>query len=382
MGRPTGKTRVEAETSRDRHVAEADERARAVPLAAGFDSDATVGALATWWLDHVARHRVRVGTLATYRKQLRVVTDALGSVPVRRLRPEQVTTFVSALSDAGSATRAGNVRSLLSQVLDQAVALGLADANVAKQVQPPRVPRVQRRTLTPDEVGRLVSACDARYAAAVAFCYVQGWRVSEALGLAWQDIDLDAGTVMLRRGATYVDRVGMMLGPTKTPGTVGHQLLGPTVLGLLRRWRGTQDAERVVVGDAWPAVVYDSEPLDLVFTGPAGRVMLRQYVDKAIRAAAVKAGLDPTGLGTHAGRRSVVTNLYASGSLDLDDVARFVGHSDTTTTRGYVQHEGDRPRRVSETAIRLLDPAARTDHNDDADRRDTARARDWRSKRS
>ena len=216
----------------------------------------------------------------------------------------------------------------------------------------------------------------------MAFCYVQGWRVSEALGLAWQDIDLDAGTVMLRRGATYVDRVGMMLGPTKTPGTVGHQLLGPTVLSLLRRWRFMQDAERAVVGDGWPTVVYDSEQLDLVFTAPSGRVVLRQYVDKAIRASAVKAGLDPTGLGTHAGRRSVVTNLYASGSLDLDDVARFVGHSDTTTTRGYVQHEGDRPRRVRETAIRLLDPAARTDHDDDAYERDTATHRRQRTRRS
>jgi hypothetical protein len=51
-----------------------------------------------------------------------------------------------------------------------------------------------------------------------------------------------------------------------------------------------------------------------------------------------------------------VTNLFASGSLDLVDVARFVGHSDTSTTRGYVQHEGDRPGQISERAFELLDP--------------------------
>ena len=151
-----------------------------------------------------------------------------------------------------------------------------------------------------------------------------------------------------------------MLGPTKTPGTAGQQLVGPTVHELLRRWRITQTSERAAVGGAWPSVAFDGEVLDLVFTTLAGRLMLRQYVDKAIRVAAVKAGLDPTGLGTHAGRRSVVTTLYSSGSLDLDDVARFVGHTDSTTTRGYVQHEGDRPRQVSEKAIRLLDPAARS----------------------
>ena len=85
--------------------------------------------------------------------------------------------------------------------------------------------------------------------------------------------------------------------------------------------------------------------------------MLRQHIDRAIRAAAVRAGLDPAGLGAHAGRRSVVTNLYVSGSLDLSDVARFVGHSDVATTRGYVQHEGERPRQVSVKAFQLLDPA-------------------------
>jgi len=53
----------------------------------------------------------------------------------------------------------------------------------------------------------------------------------------------------------------------------------------------------------------------------------------------------------------MVTNLFASGTVDLEDVARFVGHNDVATTRGYVQHEGDRPRQVSERALELLDPA-------------------------
>ena len=56
----------------------------------------------------------------------------------------------------------------------------------------------------------------------------------------------------------------------------------------------------------------------------------------------------------------MVTNLYASGSLDIADVARFVGHTDVATTRGYIQHEGERPRQVSEKAFQLLDPTYRT----------------------
>ena len=70
-------------------------------------------------------------------------------------------------------------------------------------------------------------------------------------------------------------------------------------------------------------------------------------------------GLDPSQFGTHDGRRSVVTNLYASGVFDLEDAARFVGHANVSTTKGYVQTEGERPVMVSQKALELLDPSGR-----------------------
>jgi integrase len=355
-GRPTGRTRAAAEASRDRHVAAELEAGKFAPLSGGFHADTSLTELSRWWLDHVARHRVRVTTWSTYEKQLHVVNERLGEVPVRRLRPEQVAGVIADIANAGSASRARNIRMLLVQLLDEAVNLGLAEDNVARKVRSPRVPKVQRRTLSPAEVARLVSVCDERYVAAVALCFVQGWRVSEALGLAWQDLDLDAGTVRLRRGATYADGIGMVLGAPKTSRTAGRQLLAPTTLTLLAahhdRWQRLR-GERVV---PFPEVSYQGEVLDLVFVNPAGSLMLRQHVDKAIRKAAEAVGLDPSEIGTHTGRRSVVTNLYASGDLDLEDVARFVGHSDVSTTRGYVQSEGERPQMVSRKAFGILDP--------------------------
>jgi Phage integrase family len=149
----------------------------------------------------------------------------------------------------------------------------------------------------------------------------------------------------LRRGATYADRVRVIRGPTQTPWTAGRQLLGPTVVEL-----------RQAAGTAWPEVVHQNEPLDLVFTNPIGRPVQRSHVDRAIRPAAAIIGLDPRRIATHVGCRSVVTNLYASGSFDLADVARFVGHSDVNTTKGDVQSEGERPAIVSQEALELLDP--------------------------
>jgi hypothetical protein len=53
--------------------------------------------------------------------------------------------------------------------------------------------------------------------------------------------------------------------------------------------------------------------------------------------AAKSAGIDPIGLASHIGRRTVVTALYADGGMDLADVARHVGHSNPSTSAGYVR---------------------------------------------
>ena len=62
------------------------------------------------------------------------------------------------------------------------------------------------------------------------------------------------------------------------------------------------------------------------------------------------------GLGTHAGRSTAITVLYAEEGLDLADIARHVGHAAPATTAGYVRHLGRRPTATAEAASRLLDP--------------------------
>ncbi len=56
------------------------------------------------------------------------------------------------------------------------------------------------------------------------------------------------------------------------------------MIGLLAKRREVQDEERVKLGGNWPTVGYDGEHLDLVFTTATGSPMLRQHVDRAIRA--------------------------------------------------------------------------------------------------
>lgn len=97
-GRPTGKTRAAAVTSRDRHIAKAKEDERFTPLAEGFTSESTVADLIDWWLTNVGRHRVRTTTFTTYAKQLSVAADAFGDTSCCSGSPEPAAAYVTNLA--------------------------------------------------------------------------------------------------------------------------------------------------------------------------------------------------------------------------------------------------------------------------------------------
>jgi len=217
-------------------------------------------------------------------------------------------------------------------------------------VKAPRAKRVKAgRALSPDEAKALIlGAQEIRLGAAITLLFCQGWRVSEVLGLAWEDLDLDEGAAQIQRGAAYTQSVGTVLGSTKTSGAEGIHYLAPVSLAHLRRRREAQEAERERVGSEWPTHSFEGRPLSMVSTTLDGRLVNRQTITMGITRAATIAGLDPEGLASHTGRRTVVTALYADGGLDLPDVARHVGHTDPSTTAEYVRSLGRRP---SDTAI-------------------------------
>lgn len=169
----------------------------------------------------------------------------------------------------GEAGPVANARAILRQVLARGVELGVLGTNPVARVKPPRPQRTDAPALTPAEARRLIAAAAPdRLGAAVALLFVQGWRVSEVLGLAWTDLDLEAGTATIRRAAVYVDGVGATLGPPKTEGAQGRHHLAPGVVQALAERRRRQEIEQANAGGAWRTVMYADAPVALVFVHP------------------------------------------------------------------------------------------------------------------
>ena len=358
-------TRAEVEARRDTKLAELAEAPDAVEVGP-LGAEPTIADLCSWWLTYTASAAVRPTTLSSYARQVELITDRVGALPVERLDVATVRVLIAELGAELAPHTVRNVRARLRQIAEEGVTLGYLPTNPVPLVKAPRVDpskgRGPKRVLSAEETRRLVAACDGhRLGAAVALLFLLGNRSSEVLGLAWGDVSLDAGTATIRRGSTYLRGVGQVLDDPKTTSTAGTHHLPPTVVRLLRQRRQVQLVERLEAGPLWERTEYRGELIEPVFTTATGSLVLSQILYKAVRSVAEAAGVDTASLGTHTGRRTVVTALYGSG-LDLDDVARHVGHGSTATTAGYVQSLGTRPERTARIAAELLDPEAGAHH--------------------
>ena len=296
----------------------------------------TTAAFADWWMTTYAP-RLRFGSVDKYRQRLGRL-GPLADVPIGDVTPAQVADWQTLLLTTPRSNgrplapkTVADTRSTLRQMFAAAVDLEVIRTNPVDRVKPPKVNRSPGRVLTRDEVVRLIAEVDHhRYAAVVAIMFTVGLRVSEVLGLAWCDIDLDAGTAHVRR-AVVAGEGGRRFGPTKTEGATGMHHLAEGTVERLRAWKARQAEERLLAGPLWRTHTYESQPLDPVFTKADGGLVARQQIDKLLRRAAEKVGIDATRLGTHVGRRTVVTALYTAGT-DIGDIARHVGHASPATT--------------------------------------------------
>ena len=266
------------ETLRRRDDVLADALATAAattPAGSTLSRATTVGEFAGWWLRNVAANRVRVLLFGKYEDRVERITPRLGGIELGALRAEQVATWQTELLGTLSAQTVTATRSTLRSIIEEAVNLELIATNPVSRVRPPRAARPQRRALTAEQGRALVSAAASeRLGAAVVLLFVQGWRVSEVLGLARGDLDLDAGggrgspSVLVRRQ----DRHGARATEDGRR-VLGRHHLTPVVVELLRRRRQAQLQDRLRVGQAWERHTYDGHAIDLVFTTATGGLL-------------------------------------------------------------------------------------------------------------
>ncbi|GAA4921919.1 integrase/recombinase XerD [Nonomuraea thailandensis] len=284
------------------------------------------------YLAHLAVERgLAANTLASYRRDLRRYFEHLqarGRLELGEVGEADVLAFLAALREgdgehpalvASSAARAVSaVRGLHRFALRE----GVTAHDPAHQVRPPRQLRRLPKAIGVDEVERLIAASGPdgapltlRNRALLEVLYGTGARISEAVGLAVDDLEDDQVRLHGKGGRTRVVPLG-------------------------RYARSALDAYLV---RARPGLLAHGRGTPAVFLNARGGRLTRQGAWEVLQAAAERAGLD--GISPHVLRHSFATHLI-DGGADVRVVQELLGHASVTTTQVYTLVTVDKLREV------------------------------------
>jgi len=291
----------------------------------------TVGAYLEDWLTHVLPARNPApGTTDNYTWAVRHhVIPALGAIRLDQLRADDVDRLLRDLIAAGKARSTARIcRTVLVMALEHAERRDLVARNVARLSILPPGPVRESRSLTLDQARILLDAIHGeRLEAAWVVAMMCGLRPGELLGLPWDAVDLDAGTLRVRQALNRAGGAAFVLGEPKTPKSRRTLDMPAPAVEALRAHRARQAVEHLAAGSAW-------RDTGLVFTTEIGTVLDPRNFRRAFARATEAAGLG-TGWHPHELRHSAVSLLSAAG-VRLEDVADVVGHASASRMTGDV----------------------------------------------
>ena len=293
--------------------------------------------------DWLAGRRLRPSTLANYADVLKPVIAAHGKMPVQRLEKAHVDALVTSLADGGLSMSNGRPRrpwsprslnlmlTVLQMVLEDAMRQGWVVRNVAHLVD--RVPQTKRemQTFTEADVRKLLKAAEPDRLEAAWHLALSGLRRGEVCGLTWEDVDLSAGKLTIRRTRVLVDGVVQ----ESTPKTaMGNRVLPlpDSLTRVLKRARKRQNEDRLLLGVDYLEGGY-------VVADAGGSPMHPETLGLAWGRLLTRAGVRHLRL--HDARHTCGTLMHLRG-VPVAVIAAWLGHTDAAfTMRTYVHSQDD-----------------------------------------
>jgi len=333
------------------------------------------------WLDRWLASRVslRPSTRRSYVAHVRgYLVPYLGEIQLAALTAGDVQAMFTAiardetaLGHPVSAATLHRIHATLRAALNAAVRAGLIDVNPGRWPELPRAARPRPQVWTPalaerwqregwrPAVGVWTAAHLAEFLRQVRghrlyalfhLVALRGLRRGEAAGLAWSDLDLDAGTLSV---SGQLQQLGGRLATAPPKSDAGRRViaLDRTTIAALREHKARQEAERDATGGRWSETGY-------VFATLAGEPVGPDRLTRLFRKLVTASGLPPVTL--HGLRHGAATLALAAGT-DLKVVQDQLGHSTIVLTADtYTSVLPETARTAADRTAALLFPDRNT----------------------
>lgn len=332
----TGKTQKEVREKMQAAAVEVNQGTYTEP------SKLTVGQWADiWQRDYTGG--LKPSTAAIYRNNLNNhIKPALGAVRLADLHPHTVQGFINRLTGLSPSSVRLAYKNLHA-VLQKAVELDYIPRNPANCCVLPKVEREEVKPLDDQQVAALMSAAKGTpLEHFITVALFTGLRLSELLGLTWDAIDFDKGTIGVNKQLARRWMGSIFQSPKSgKPRTITP---APAVMATLKRQRARQAEMQLRAGPLW------GNPYSLVFTEDDGSPISHSSMENWFKELRATAGLD--GVRFHDLRHTYAVNAIRAGD-DIKTIQGNLGHATAAFTLDKYGHFTERMKQDS--AARMED---------------------------
>lgn len=281
---------------------------------------------------------VKPSTAALYKNQIRLyIKPSLGATKLETLNPHTIQAFYNKLGKEkdGKPGLTGksikNVHGILHKALEQAMKVGYIRVNPANACTLPRIVKKEIKPLDEDATLLFVKAIQGHEHEIVFLVTLfTGMRQGEVLGLSWDCVDFDKGTLNINKQLQKAPGGGSTYSLTSPKNGKGRIITpAPFVMDLLRKQRRRQAEWQLKAGPVW------ENGWNLVFTNMVGDHLMPHTVYHNFKRVVASIGQPNTRF--HDLRHTYAVNSIRAGD-DIKTVQMNLGHHTAAFTLDQYVH--------------------------------------------
>ncbi len=225
----------------------------------------TVNELLDAWVENAPN--LKPSTIAKNRWFLDThIRPTIGNLRLDKVTPDRLQSLYTDLTPS----MAEKIHRLLHRAFTVAVMWGWLSSNPCDRVLKPAYKAQQKTMWTRAELDNFISGTAEHWLNPIwVLLIATGCRIGEALALAWDDVNLDAGVMSISRTLHRIDDE-WVLDSAKTDSSVRTIALPEIAVDALRRQKQQQACWKEAAGSTWA-------DWGLVFTGETGLPSVCQY---------------------------------------------------------------------------------------------------------
>ena len=289
------------------------------------------------WLE-IAKGRLAVATYSSYAAMIKKPVGPYfrqRNLTLRELEARHLQMFYSEMLRKVKPNTVIHYHAIIHSALKYAVKTDMLVQNVADKVDRPKKNSFQPVFLSAEEMQKMFEALrGTKLELPVLVAAFYGFRRGEVLGLKWDAIDFERGTISVIRTVTTITLDGKQTEIEQQSAKTKSSLRTLPLIGIFREYflqvKEAQELNKQVCGNC-----YNHEYDGFVFVDELGERMRANYLTSAFPKFLEDHGLRR--MRFHDLRHSCASLLLANG-VPLKHIQEWLGHSDFTTTANIYAH--------------------------------------------